>query len=145
MVDDSRARLIAYLCQAGLSTARASAVLDQHMRQSTEKQADSTSAYRAQVDRAERAERRLTELQEAARQNLCPNCMLLEEQRTAANERARHNGEMYEQAKDRWHEAGDALTRVRDTCDAVVGDAVPVADVRAAATIRPLPTKEWKP
>lgn len=30
MVDDSHARLIAYLCQAGLSTARANAVLDDY-------------------------------------------------------------------------------------------------------------------
>jgi hypothetical protein len=30
MPDDSRARLIAYLCQAGLSTARANAVLDDY-------------------------------------------------------------------------------------------------------------------
>lgn len=30
MIDDSRARLIAYLCQAGLSTARANAVLDDY-------------------------------------------------------------------------------------------------------------------
>jgi hypothetical protein len=30
MVDDSRARLIAYLCQAGLSTARANAVLNDY-------------------------------------------------------------------------------------------------------------------
>ena len=30
MVDHSRARLIAYLCQAGLSTVRANAVLDDY-------------------------------------------------------------------------------------------------------------------
>ncbi|MFL4491593.1 hypothetical protein ACJ6WD_10070 [Streptomyces sp. VTCC 41912] len=30
MASDSRARLIAYLCQAGLSTARANAVLDDY-------------------------------------------------------------------------------------------------------------------
>jgi hypothetical protein len=30
MPDDSRARLIAYLCQAGLSTSRANAVLDDY-------------------------------------------------------------------------------------------------------------------
>ncbi|MET8585715.1 hypothetical protein ABZX39_33330 [Streptomyces collinus] len=30
MTDDSRARLIAYLCQAGLSTARANAVADDY-------------------------------------------------------------------------------------------------------------------
>lgn len=37
MVDDSRARLIAYLCQAGLSTARANAVLDDYTHRLAEK------------------------------------------------------------------------------------------------------------
>lgn len=36
MANDSRARLIAYLCQAGLSTARANAVLDDFTHQLAE-------------------------------------------------------------------------------------------------------------
>lgn len=38
MPEDSRARLIAYLCQAGLSTARANAVLDDYTHGLAEKQ-----------------------------------------------------------------------------------------------------------
>lgn len=38
MVDDSRARLIAYLCQAGLSTARANAVIDDYIHGLAERQ-----------------------------------------------------------------------------------------------------------
>lgn len=36
MADDSRARLIAYLCQAGLSTARATATLNDYTHQLAE-------------------------------------------------------------------------------------------------------------
>ncbi|MFC9268895.1 hypothetical protein ACFTXJ_14130 [Streptomyces zhihengii] len=38
MVDDSRARLIAYLCQAGLSAVRANAVLDDYTHGLAERQ-----------------------------------------------------------------------------------------------------------
>ncbi|MFE2850541.1 hypothetical protein ACFXJO_05335 [Streptomyces lavendulae] len=51
MVDDSRARLIAYLCQAGLSTPRANAVVDAFAHNLAEKQrawADSFGATPAQ-------------------------------------------------------------------------------------------------
>ena len=38
MVDDSRARLITYLCQAGLSSARANAAVDDYTHQLAERQ-----------------------------------------------------------------------------------------------------------
>jgi hypothetical protein len=79
---------------------------------------------------------------ESASPDLCSNCMNLEQQRNAANESSRHNGDMYEQAKRRWYEASDALTRVKDLCDSADGPVISVADVREAARIRPLPAKE---
>lgn len=74
--------------------------------------------------------------------DLCSNCMNLERQRNAANETSRHNGDMYEQAKRRWYEASDALTRVKDLCDSADGPTISVAAVLEAAKIRPLPAKE---
>lgn len=76
------------------------------------------------------------------RSDLCSNCMNLERQRNTANERSRRNGDVYEQAKRRWYEASDALTRVADLCDGADGPTVSVAAVLAAAQIRPLPAKE---
>ncbi|MFD1309071.1 hypothetical protein [Streptomyces kaempferi] len=43
MANDSHARLIAYLCQAGLSTARANAVLDEYAHSLAEKIRDEVS------------------------------------------------------------------------------------------------------
>jgi len=49
MANDSRARLIAYLCQAGLSTARANAVLDDYTHGLAETMRDlSRDGYSAQ-------------------------------------------------------------------------------------------------
>ncbi|MBT2467871.1 hypothetical protein J7E97_08280 [Streptomyces sp. ISL-66] len=51
MADDSRARLIAYLCQAGLSTRRAHAVLDDAVKA----QKEENDELRERLRKAERA------------------------------------------------------------------------------------------
>ncbi|MEV4970550.1 hypothetical protein [Streptomyces scopuliridis] len=52
MPSDSRARLVAYLCQAGLGTARANGILDAYTEEITEKMRGRGNAEPAATERA---------------------------------------------------------------------------------------------